>query len=164
MKKSNIIEKTFSKAKKNFDQYLIEKDDAKDIINKTFSKAKVTFANYLTEKELEKQIEVTDDMFDHSVHDIDISDSKVTVTLIHNQNNNLFDVELTFENLRQLPSLIYKNRDIIYDRYIGPYTPPKRVPYEDYGDNIRELLTGNFIISEFGEFIGDEFGNCLTFE
>jgi hypothetical protein len=173
MKKNKIIEKTFAKAKKKFAEHLVEKDEkftvesTKDIVNKTFLKAKKTFADYMIEKNIDN-VEIVEHMFDHSVKEVDFGPSSVTVTLMHNDTCKIFDAELTFSTLRRLPTLIGQHKEIIYDNYIKCRTEdkPKRtpIPFDDYGDDIRSILTGKFIVSENCEYICDENGAFLIYE
>jgi hypothetical protein len=102
--------------------------------------------------------------FEHNIIDIFNIIGFVDVQLIHNKTKELVSLKLNINKLLTLNEELNNNKDVIIDKYFKKTSKKDKIKFYGDGGEIFEMLTGNFIVDEFGRYICDEFGNFLTFE
>ena len=95
----------------------------------------------------------------------------VDIQLIHNDTNELFSTKAKLKDIINLRDILQNKSDEIYNSYTNTVRPRRKENFYGEGEGydyptptVVDLLEGNFIVSEFDEFLADEHGNCLVFE
>lgn len=141
----------------------------------TITKKQVTLSlEYGGDKIFEKNIDVNNfsslstflnDNKEHIFNEIGLFDVK----LLYNKTKLIFDGKINIKNLLSLPELFQTYKKEIYNEYLGDNRGATTDVFYGDGDGvsyyepITEILTGNFIIDEFGSFLSDENGAFVVF-
>lgn len=87
--------------------------------------------------------------------------------LVKNGTKELTNIKINMNEINTITARFQKENDNIYNAFVESRRKKKKRDDEYYyGDNatpIIGILTGNFIISEYNEFLCDEFGNFVSF-
>lgn len=115
-----------------------------------------------------KDIEEVNNSLNANKHDIYHKIGYVDVQLIHNDTEEMVSFMLNLNNFMNLKDQLKENGEEIYE----VYTKDLKQKQQFYGEGstgtaigipIVDILTGNFIATEDGICIADEFGNVVSF-